>query len=1288
MTTTDEAAADPLVAPVAVTGHTTGDLSRPGDSYGDLLVTFVPRLAPELAVRAVPSYTSIDGSMLSADISGFTALSERLAGKGKAGAEEITVLVNRCFTALITAAHSYDGEVLKFGGDALLVLFRGDDHARRAVDGGLAMQTALHTSAAAKRAHLTMTVGVADGPFDVFLVGSSYRELLVTGPRATEVIRLEGEAEKGDTLVSTTIAAALPAEMRVREAAGGWVVAGSTGFAPPGPVGREPDVGDLAPYVPAAVREQLAAFAGMGGEHRLVTVGFLMVGGIGASLAERGTDGTAVALHDLVDDVGAACAAFGVTLLHTDIAPDGVKFVLCAGAPINPGDTGDAMLQAALRIAAIDTPFVLRQGVQTGRVFAGFLGSVNRRTYTLMGDPVNTAARMLGRAHDRDVVAVASVVRGTRTIFVSDELEPFHVKGKSELITAHKVLAVSDAVRRDTTTTPLIGRRRELEILTSAIGELGEVVELVGPAGVGKSRLLDAAWDSAEGLQIFQAACTPYGAGSPYSVFRPLLRGGSGIPIEASPELAGRRLTEIVDATAPDLVPLLPLLAVPFGARVAPTPQADAVDPEHRRARIHGVVAGFLDATLRGPTLLVVEDAHWIDDASGELINHLIEIAASRPWAAIITRRPEGGWAIVEGPHVVRLDLEPLDAGAVRSLAIETSSRALTDRDLDLVVERSAGNPMFAIELSRALVESGGEVPETIEQIISSRIDQLDPATRRLVRTAAVLGTQFDEEIVRSMYDADRLLADDAGGPSADEALMAAAAAGTLGRRSGSTWAFHHALYRDTAYEGLPFSNRRILHHRAAQIIEARATDRDAVAPLLSLHYAAARSHELAWRYSLRAAEVARSQQATAEAALAYERALASSRYCRSLEGADRAGAAELLGDQLYLLGRFDDADRAYRRARRLHHDPVANTELVRKLAAVHERRGQPERAIRWYRRAVANVPPTARRPGWLVARARAALGEAGIRSRMGDNETCLALARGALADAERAGDEPTVALALERIHLALVFLRASDTDGTGERALAAHRALADHAGTARVLTNLGIEAYFADRWTDAGTSYLESLDAAERAGTVVPAATAAINSAEILSDQGDWARAMELFDAAIRNYRAVGYPAGIAAATLFWAVAAMRAGDLVVADERLASAREQLEDLGMAEWVDDLDSRRLELDVLRGTAVPDDGVRLLERFGAGHPFRVRVLRAVALTCVGHGDHAGARAALDEALASAPRGFERALTLLAAARTVEGERAQELSDEADAILGELGVSRPPPLTAADLSVRT
>ena len=1248
----------------------------------DALRAFVPRLAVELGRGPVPSWTSVEGSMLSADISGFTALSEKLAGKGKAGAEEITSLINTCFTALIDSAYRYGGEVIKFGGDALLILFRGDHHDRRAADAGLLMQRVLHTSPAAKRARLTMTVGIAGGPFDVFLVGSGYRELLITGPRASEVIRLEGEAAKGDTLVDALIAQHLPADMKLREEHGGWVITGSTGDEPTGPSNREFGDVDLSPYVPAAVVDQLAAFAELGGEHRLVTVGFVMVVGLAEQLDRLGPDGVARALSDLVDDVVRACDDFGVTVLHTDIAPDGIKFVLCAGAPVSPGDTTDALLQAALAIVGSTSPFVIRQGVQAGRVFAGFLGSPERRTYTLMGDPVNTAARMLGKAGDREIVAVSAAVDDTRAVFETEALEPFLVKGKTEPITASKVRGATGQVRRDSANTRLVGRQRELDVLMRAIGELDTVVELVGLAGVGKSRLLDAAWGAAEGMTIYQGACTPYGAAVPYSVYRPLLRSGSGIPVDASAELAGNRLTDIVTEYATHLLPMLPMLALPFGAKVSPTPESDAIDPEFRRLRIHDVVVDFLDATLSGPILLVVEDAHWIDDASGELTNHLVRASAGRSWAGIITRRPEGSWEIPEIDHVTSLHLEPLTDDAIRALAIDVSTRALADRDLDLIAGRAQGNPLFAVELARALSDAtsdDAELPDTIEQIIATRFDRLDPSARRLIRVASVLGNQFHEVIVSALLSAVDRNAD------VGSALDAAMASGAIAPRAGSRWGFNPALYRDTAYQGLPFTQRRQLHRLAAEIIEERAPDTNAVASLLSLHYSAARAHEQAWRHSLVAAEIAEGQNATSEAATALERAVAAGRFCRSVGPQERARVAEQLGDLYYVLGKVDDAEQRYRSARRWNSDRQTDVALMRKLGMVQERRGSSTRAVRWLRRAAEAIPAATTRTDWLVARANVALAEAAVRARQGDDHACIALARAALADAEQAGDDRATALALDRIHLGLVGLVAPDTDHVGPRALEAHRRTGDHSGMARTSINLGVEAYYASRWSDAAQHYLDAMEEAERAGSAVLSSGAALNTAEVLSDQGHWEQALELFDRALRNYRATGYNVGIAAASLFSAVAAMRLGHLDDAATTLEVARAEITELGQ-ELTDDLDSRHLELDVLARRARVEDCARLNDRFGTDHPLRSRVIRCQAIVLLERGEAEAARNLLEADLGRGEvDGFERALSLRALALTLgPGPAARSHVDEADAIFARLGVVHPPPLHAGEL----
>ncbi|MGI9607628.1 MAG: AAA family ATPase [Acidimicrobiales bacterium] len=1096
------------------------------------LSAFVPRLAAELGATPDSHWTSVPGSMLSADISGFTALSEKLAGKGKAGAEEITELINTCFTALIDSAYDYGGEVLKFGGDALLVLFRGDDHERRVVSAGQAMQHALHSSPAAKRANLTMTVGAAEGPFDVFLAGSDYRELLITGTRATEVIHLEGEAAKGETLVSPTLAAVLPPDMVGRTHAGGHEVIGRTDNQITGPPDRVSDDLDLSSFVPPAVLEQFVAFEEMGGEHRLVTVGFAMVAGIAAEIDRVGADGTAATLGRLVDDIMAATAPFGVTVLHTDIAPDGVKFVLCAGAPVNPGDTGDALLEAALRIAEIDSPLVIRQGVQTGRVFAGFLGSPYRRTYTLMGDPVNTAARMLGKADDRDIVAVDTVVDDTRTIFATEELEPFHVKGKTEPIVAHKVFASSDEVRRHGSATRLVGRKTELDSLTRAIGELGEVIVLSGPAGVGKSRLLDAAWDMAEGLTIFQAACTPYGASSPYSVFRPLLRSGSGIDVHADPDHAGDLLTKIVRSFAPALRPVLPLLAIPFGAKVSSTPEFEAIEPKFLRERVHAAVVDFLDAVLDGPVMLVVEDLHWVDDASGDLVSHLVRAAESRPWAAIVTRRPEGEWVPPESAHLSELALDPLDDDDIRSLAIQVCARALTDHELDEIAARAAGNPLFAIELTAAL--DGGSVdalPDSIEGMIATRIDSLDPAERRLVRLASVFGQTF------AVADFTAVLTDVA----PELTFRPKPIADLLEPGRNKTMRFTHALYRDVAYEGLPFRRRTRLHATVGRSLEDRAKDPDAIAGLLSLHFAEARVREKAWHYSLIAGERAASTGANIEAAATYRRALDSAP--RSVDPGERAEVSERLGDAAWSSGKFEDAVHALQRVRRLSTDEAVDLRARRKIGMIRENEGRQTQALSWYTRALRTLDDRQVSPEVEAERGHLLIATAGIRHRQADDKTGLALAEEAERIALRIDDASVLASALDRQVLARTFLK-QDLGGRGEAALAAYRALGNSAGEARTLNNMGIASYFAGDWTSTVDLYASAIERSTAAGDVLLAGIGAVNMAEILADQGYWDRAIEALDDVVRNWMSTGYGPGVAVALSFRGTARSRRGD------------------------------------------------------------------------------------------------------------------------------------------------
>ncbi len=1230
------------------------------------LSPFVPPIAVELGRETGSRWERIDGSMLSADISGFTALSERLAAKGKAGAEQITELINGCFSGLIDAAGAYGGEVLKFGGDAVLVLFRGDDHEVRGAGAAITMQLALANLSSARQAHLTMTVGLATGPFDVFLVGEPRRELLICGRNATEVIRLEGEAAKGGILVSPQVAAR--ADDRLTSVDGGGLILRAA-HAPP--AGEDRAEGDLTPYVPGSVLEQLEAFSDLGGEHRLATIGFVMVTGVDELLDELGGEAVRDELARLVNAVRDACLQFRVTLLHSDIAASGMKLILAAGAPLTSGHDEDAMLHAGLAIAAFETPLTIRIGAQRGRVFAGFLGAPYRLAYTVMGDPVNTAARLLGQAAPGTVVATTELLQSTQTVFHADELEPFMVKGKSEPLHAAVVTTATDEVRERHRDDDVVGREAELARMQDAVERGGVLVDLHGPAGVGKSRLAQALIDGLDGHHIFRASCSQYGSTSPYSVFRALLRTGSGIDINASAESAGRRLRTLVTAVAPRLLPLLPLLAVPFGATVGPTPETDAIDREYWRPRVHDAIIQFLETTIQGPILLVIEDVHWIDEASAELANELSRTSVEHAWSGLFTRRTGESAVDLTGDNVVSIELEPLDDASLRRLAIAASVRPLADADLDAIIERADGNALFARELALSLsISDSSNLPNSIEQVLSSRIDALPPAARRLLRVASVIGASMSATDLQHVLDVEE----------PELRLADVDLDGILHPADEGRWAFSSGLYRDAAYEGLPFRHRLRLHRVVGESIEANADDPDSVASLLSVHYSIARVHDKAWRYSIAAARQAAAQHANVEAAAAFERALLSARYA-GITTDERMRVAEALGDALFVLARFADARSAYETGRKLASGIADETRLTRKLGSVSEREGDATKAMRWYRKADRLDIGVASTPEILSESAQAKLAEAGLLHRKGDQHGCKRLADEALEEAQQAADRGTEALAYERMHLALTYLRDPEATDVGERALRIYRELDDNSGIIRTLINLGIGAYFAGQWTVASERYLEATETGRLASSVVLAETAAINSAEILSDQGHWGRAIELFEDARRNWEAVGYPVGVGAATSFLAVAQMRCGRLDEARVSLQDALEALEAIGLTELVDDVRARDLEWQLLAGEQVVGPASDLLAEFGEEHALAPRVLRTLGVGEAIAGRRAAAVAALEQSVALAGDDtYEGALSHHAFASSLPDHRdAREHADLAAAVFTRLDVVEPPPL---------
>ncbi len=1242
---------------------------------------YVPRLVRGWsAAYGDRTAVEVDGSLVSVDMSGFTALSERLSAKGRAGAEELILLISGVYEGLIRIAERRGGDVLKFRGDALLIFFDGDDHGARACVASAEMQWLIgetgRTTSSVGPVELTMAAGVYSGPCQFFLPGVSHRELVVTGPAATATILLEDAAQSREILVSAETARSIDGAWHAETRQDGVllrpdVVAAAAGDVAP-PL-DPPPMPDLAEFIPVPLRPVLATESAEA-EHRQATVAFVKFTGVGAAL-ER--DGLA-ALGDRIDQlgtvVGNAVDALGVTWLESDIDVDGGKVYLTAGAPATPGDDEERMLRALRTILDEGCGLPLRAGVNRGHVFAGEIGAASRRTYAVMGDTVNLAARLAGRAEPGQMLATGEVLERSRSRFESDS-QPFLMKGKQRAVTAYSVGAlVGLREEQPLERLPLAGREAEVGALQAAVDAArmrrSSLVELVGEPGIGKSRLVEELLGLALGFTHLIGRSEAYATAAPYFVFRPILRQLAGILPGADSAQAGEQLTAWVKAVMPDQLSSLGLLAVPFDAAVA-VEEPDSSDAGSQRRRLHEVVEQFLSRVLVMPTLLVFEDTHWMDDASRGLLLHLTAQPADRPWVICVTRRPGGDSFVVdEASNGVLLSLEPLRPELTAALARSADEElALSEDMLAALVERAGGNPLFVRELVVAVRRGGsGELPETVERLMTERIDTLDPDDRMLLRHAAVVGARFDLELMRE------ILAGELEGVGDIERWQRVGE--FVEWRGEDTLRFRHDLFRAAAYEGLSFRRRREIHARVGEALERRAGDKtDEAAGLLSLHFLEGGEPERAWRYSIVAGRRAQRRWANVDAAEFYARALRAADELADLDPQEVSAVAESLGDVSELAARYEEARVAYRHGRSLvTGDVAASTRLLRKEGVLYERLGQYDDALVWYRSALDLIETAPELGG--ADRAELEIEYATVLFRQGRFEECRRWAERAAEHAEAAGARASLAHAYRVLNTAHRELGGRETTWF-ELALPIYEEIGDRVGTAIVLNNLGVGAYFAGRWDEAMAYYQQSVEAEQAAGDPVRAANSSNNVAEILLDQGHAEQAVELLHEALRVYNASGYALGASVARKNLGRAAVALGDFDGAHALFDEALAELEAIGAETFVLETKARRAECLVVEGRyqeALPAAEDALAQALAAGDggaetPLLERLVGYALIQ--GRRPDEGLRH-LDESLRRArERGaeFEVALTLTAMAETGKPEQAAE----SQAILERLGV---------------
>ena len=572
------------------------------------------------------------------------------------------------------------------------------------------------------------------------------------------------------------------------------------------------------------------------------------------------------ALHDLARDVVQEYGGW----LHSLV---GDRLLVMFGVPVVQEDHARRAVRVALALrqrvhelrergaAALGAPLALRIGLYTGLVVESRWDDTEPAV-AVVGDVVSLAVGLQAQAEPGQILcsdATAHLVQETVRL---EAVGPVHIAGQASPVAAYAVLGSS--ARRapgiqhwERSLSPFVGREREMAtlhaLLTRVEAGRGQVVGVVGEAGIGKSRLISEFYRSLEGrrLTYLTGHCLSYGSATPYLPLLDLLRYNCGITEIDSPEditaKVHRSLQEVEMPPETWAPVFLPLLGVQED-----TNQLAALSPEVRKARI---LTAFTQLALNGsrqrPLVLEIEDLHWIDASSEECLAALVERMAGVPLLLLVTYRPGYRPAWIDKSYVTQVALHPLSSeDSLRVVQAVLPERRLSTPAVPHLLAKAEGNPFFLEELAQMVAEQGvnvssSTVPDTVQAVLMARIDRLPATAKHLLQAAAVIGKDVALPLLQAMTDVPE--------EAIQRDLLCLRAAEFLYEtytHVAPVYTFKHILTQEVTYQSLVRQARQQCHARMAQVLEERFPEMAETQPeLLAQHYTEAGLPEQALPY-------------------------------------------------------------------------------------------------------------------------------------------------------------------------------------------------------------------------------------------------------------------------------------------------------------------------------------------------------------------------------------------------------------------------------------------------------
>jgi adenylate cyclase len=891
----------------------------------------------------------------------------------------------------------------------------------------------------------------------------------------------------------------------------------------------------------------------------------------------------------------AIMATFGESLAHDDDPRRAVLAALEMQAALS-------QLNSRLR-KDIGCELEMRVGINTGVVLAGPIGSRRKRSFTVMGDAVNIAARMENAAPVGGILIGEATRAYLGNSFRLRQRRSVRIRGRDAPVRSFVVLGPTTATRSHSGRDTYLGRKADLEQTIAGLAplRLGKraVVEVDGGIGIGKSALALAVRRGAggRGRRWLNVACPPYGQDLPYTTLAGLLRG-------LLQRIQGSDTLESILAASSDVEGLdVNLAGAVVRDLLAQSP--DVVDdrtsslPAQLRK---GLLARTTKALLRAaaaqqPLVVAMDDCHWLDAASAAIIEEAIGDLHDSPLGWLILHRP--GWSPpASWPVDTRVRLEPLDATTSADLARFLLGQAASNENIAFVVARAEGNPLYLVELCGAISDAGSlaeprpaaeadaqpsYLTDQLRSLILSRIDSLDEGARRAAHVAAVLGHAFPATLLRRVLgrgDWGAVLA------RLEEHAILRRESRVRGDGRGTTWIWHfrHPLVQETVYASLLTGTRTSLHRVAGNALEDMSDE--AVADrlaLLALHFGRGDDQERAVRYLCAAGDRARLLYLNREAIHYYEDAIGR----LGTTATNRPRRAEVLaslGSALEVLSEDEVAIDNLRAAVDLEQREDVKADLWRHIAEIHRRRGAY---------AAANDD---------LSRAEACLAGGGSSvqlARVRIARSMLAVARGSDTEARMLGTQAisllvgqeSVGLDRAGAYRAVGIAAARENDLTEAReafqqALACASEAKDALLSAAISLNLGTVFHLQGEVDEALKLYHQALEFHERIGSKRGVALASNNLGDLYwsGGSGDWEQALSHWQRALRLYDEIGDQGGLATTLRNLGEAQMLRGGFDEAEPLLRRARRLAEDLDDEEIRNGVDRELNRLSAARAT--------------------------------------------------------------------------------------------------------